>query len=61
MNDFEYCGGQASLIVDILLEPVARNTAPAIALAALHARKDGQDPLLLVLPAVVLGRTEVTY
>lgn len=47
MNDFEYCGGQASLIVDILLEPVARNTAPDIALAALHARKDGQDPLLL--------------
>ena len=35
----------------IILEPSARNTAPAIALAALHARKTGQDPLLLVLPA----------
>ena len=35
----------------ILLEPVARNTAPAIALAALAARKDGSDPLLLVLAA----------
>ena len=35
----------------IMLEPVGRNTAPAIALAALHATKDGQDPVLLVLAA----------
>lgn len=35
----------------ILLEPVGRNTAPAIALAALQAMKNGQDPLLLVLAA----------
>lgn len=35
----------------ILLEPVARNTAPAIALAALYARNADHDPLLLVLPA----------
>jgi mannose-1-phosphate guanylyltransferase / mannose-6-phosphate isomerase len=36
----------------ILLEPVGRNTAPAIALAALAATADGKsDPLLLVLPA----------
>ncbi|CAM5216441.1 mannose-1-phosphate guanylyltransferase OS=Castellaniella defragrans OX=75697 GN=HNR28_002302 PE=3 SV=1 [Castellaniella defragrans] len=35
----------------ILLEPSARNTAPAIALAALQATQDSQDPLLLVLPA----------
>ncbi|HEY8570602.1 mannose-1-phosphate guanylyltransferase/mannose-6-phosphate isomerase [Microbulbifer sp.] len=35
----------------ILLEPCARNTAPAIALAALSAMEQGQDPLLLVLPA----------
>ena len=34
----------------IILEPVGRNTAPAIALAAL-ASKEGEDPLLLVLPA----------
>lgn len=33
----------------IILEPVARNTAPAIALAALFAK--GDDPLLLVLAA----------
>ncbi|MFM2484502.1 mannose-1-phosphate guanylyltransferase/mannose-6-phosphate isomerase [Celerinatantimonas yamalensis] len=35
----------------ILLEPVGRNTAPAIALAALKAIADGDDPLLLVLAA----------
>ncbi|HSM10498.1 MAG TPA: mannose-1-phosphate guanylyltransferase/mannose-6-phosphate isomerase [Lysobacter sp.] len=35
----------------ILLEPVGRNTAPAIAVAALQATADGQDPLLLVLPS----------
>jgi mannose-1-phosphate guanylyltransferase/mannose-6-phosphate isomerase len=35
----------------ILLEPVARNTAPAIAAAAVAASADGQDPLLLVLAA----------
>lgn len=35
----------------IILEPVGRNTAPAVALAALHARQKGEDPLLLVLAA----------
>jgi len=35
----------------ILLEPAGRNTAPAIAAAALEARRDGDDPLLLVLPS----------
>ncbi|AHF73907.1 mannose-1-phosphate guanylyltransferase [Candidatus Sodalis pierantonius str. SOPE] len=36
---------------NIILEPVGRNTAPAIALAALSAIVDGDDPLLLVLAA----------
>lgn len=36
---------------NILLEPVGRNTAPAVALAALHATAQGADPLLLVLAA----------
>jgi len=36
---------------NILLEPVGRNTAPAVALAALQARRDGADPLMLVLAA----------
>src|SRR3546814_9555998 len=35
----------------ILLEPVGRNTAPAIAAAALQASAQGEDPLLLVLPS----------
>jgi mannose-1-phosphate guanylyltransferase/mannose-6-phosphate isomerase len=35
----------------IILEPVGRNTAPAIALAAFQAIKNGDDPLLLVLAA----------
>jgi mannose-1-phosphate guanylyltransferase/mannose-6-phosphate isomerase len=35
----------------ILLEPVGRNTAPAIAAAALQAMATGGDPLLLVLPS----------
>ena len=35
----------------ILLEPVGRNTAPAIAAAALQAMSGGDDPLLLVLPS----------
>ena len=35
----------------IVLEPVGRNTAPAIAAAALQAMAAGDDPLLLVLPS----------
>ncbi|EAA7246118.1 mannose-1-phosphate guanylyltransferase/mannose-6-phosphate isomerase [Salmonella enterica subsp. salamae] len=35
----------------IILEPVGRNTAPAIALAALYAIKNQDDPILLVLAA----------
>ncbi|MDB2415155.1 mannose-1-phosphate guanylyltransferase/mannose-6-phosphate isomerase [Rickettsiales bacterium] len=35
----------------IILEPVARNTAPAIAAAALFALKQKKDPVILVLPA----------
>jgi mannose-1-phosphate guanylyltransferase/mannose-6-phosphate isomerase len=34
-----------------LLEPVGRNTAPALTLAALHAIEQGQDPVLVVTPA----------
>jgi len=40
------------LALDFLLEPMGRNTAPAIAAAALHvARHYGEDAHLLVLPA----------
>jgi mannose-1-phosphate guanylyltransferase/mannose-6-phosphate isomerase len=34
-----------------LLEPVGRNTAPALTLAALAAVQNGQDPVLVVTPA----------
>ncbi|MDR2837608.1 MAG: mannose-1-phosphate guanylyltransferase/mannose-6-phosphate isomerase, partial [Azonexus sp.] len=34
-----------------LLEPVGRNTAPALTLAALWARQQGGDPVLVVMPA----------
>jgi len=55
--------GHQSLLIDeansftntaqkILLEPIARNTAPAIAAAANHvAEQHGNDALMLVLPA----------
>lgn len=45
---------EMGLQADILLEPAARNTAPAVAAAALHAlgQAGGEDsPLLLVLPS----------
>ncbi len=35
----------------IILEPIGRNTAPAVAVAALQAIEQGNDPLLLVLAA----------
>jgi len=35
----------------VLLEPLGRNTAPAMTLAALHAAAGGADPVLVVTPA----------
>jgi mannose-1-phosphate guanylyltransferase/mannose-6-phosphate isomerase len=35
----------------IILEPVGRNTAPAVAIAALYAMAGGDDPVLFILPA----------
>ncbi|MDH1655358.1 mannose-1-phosphate guanylyltransferase/mannose-6-phosphate isomerase [Pseudomonas mosselii] len=44
--------GTQRIALDFILEPFGRNTAPAIAAAALHcARLHGEDSLLLVLPA----------
>ncbi len=35
----------------VLLEPMGRNTAPAVTLAALQARDSGADPILVVSPS----------
>jgi mannose-1-phosphate guanylyltransferase/mannose-6-phosphate isomerase len=45
----------------IILEPMARNTAPAIAVAALAAMAHGDDPLLLVLPSDHLIKDEAGF
>lgn len=45
----------------IILEPVGRNTAPAIAVAALEATRDGADALLLVLPSDHVITDEVAF
>jgi mannose-1-phosphate guanylyltransferase/mannose-6-phosphate isomerase len=42
------CIGQNGKLV---LEPVGKNTAPALTLGALEARRKGEDPVLLVMPA----------
>ena len=34
-----------------MLEPVGRNTAPAVTMSALQATQGGEDPVLMVLPA----------
>ncbi|RAT17670.1 mannose-1-phosphate guanylyltransferase/mannose-6-phosphate isomerase [Lonsdalea populi] len=46
---------------NIILEPVGRNTAPAIALAALNAVSSGDDPILLVLAADHIMENEAAF
>ena len=41
----------AGMDADIILEPVGRNTAPALACAALHILAQGSDPIMLCLPS----------
>ena len=52
---------QLGVKAEILLEPVGRNTAPAIALAALEATAKGDDPLLLVLAADHVIQNEAEF
>src|SRR5690606_7775312 len=44
----------------IILEPFGRNTAPAVAIAAMHLLAQGRDEVMLVLPAdhVILDQDE---
>ena len=54
--------GKKAPALEFLLEPVGRNTAPAICAAALHAlRAHGADAVLLVLPADHLIRDEAGF
>ena len=45
----------------LLLEPVGRNTAPALTFAALQAVKDGEDPILVVTPADQTVKNSVAF
>lgn len=53
-DECEELAAQIKCPVHQILEPVGRNTAPAIALATLQAAAAGDDPVLLVLPADAL-------
>ena len=54
--------GKSAPRLDFLLEPVSRNTAPAVCAAALHAaREHGAEALLLVLPADHLIEGEAAF
>ena len=48
LDQLRECGLDPSAV---LLEPMGRNTAPALTLAALQALEDGGDPVLVVTPA----------
>lgn len=45
----------------LILEPIGRNTAPAIAIAALQALAAGDDALLLVLPSDHVVRDDAAF
>ena len=44
-----------------LFEPIGRNTAPAIALAAAYLTAGGEDPVMVVLPADHIIKDEVRF
>lgn len=45
----------------VLLEPCGRNTAPAIALAAMEAQANSADPILIVMPSDHLIKDEMAF
>ncbi|HET7832489.1 MAG TPA: mannose-1-phosphate guanylyltransferase/mannose-6-phosphate isomerase [Gallionella sp.] len=51
----------ALLPYQTLFEPIGRNTAPAIALAAASLMAKGEDPIMVVLPADHLIKDEVQF
>ena len=51
----------ALLPYQTLFEPIGRNTAPAIALAAAYLMAEGSDPVMVVLPADHIIKDEVRF
>jgi mannose-1-phosphate guanylyltransferase/mannose-6-phosphate isomerase len=51
----------ALLPYQALFEPIGRNTAPAIALAAAYLVADGADPIMVVLPADHIIKDEAQF
>ncbi len=51
----------ALLPYQVLFEPVGRNTAPAIALAAAQLMADNADPIMIVLPADHIIKDETRF
>ncbi|OIR17052.1 alginate biosynthesis protein AlgA [mine drainage metagenome] len=51
----------ALLPYQALYEPVGRNTAPAIALAAAYLSNEGSDPVMVVLPADHIIKDEIRF
>ncbi len=51
----------ALLPYQTLFEPIGRNTAPAIALAAAYLMAGGSDPIMVVLPADHIIKDEVQF
>lgn len=47
--------------IDIILEPLGRNTAPALTLAALASSSEGQDALMLVMPTDHVIRDKAAF
>lgn len=51
----------ALLSYKTLFEPIGRNTAPAIALAAAYLKSSGKDPIMVVLPADHIIKDEAYF
>jgi mannose-1-phosphate guanylyltransferase/mannose-6-phosphate isomerase len=65
-EDHRFLVGEQARLIDqsfdtILLEPIGRNTAPALTAAALCAVRGGEDPLLLAMPADQLIRDTTAF
>ncbi len=62
LDEHRLLNGTDPVALDFILEPAGRNTAPAIAVAALHiATQYGNDAQMLVLPADHLIRDQAAF